>query len=151
MSILKLIFFSIIVTIIGYTCNSSSFSKGVLDDAQRVHSYYKKSMFELDFTGDILKKNYCEKCNYATKHLVDIEITSDTKKDFFTKFGFAPYTYILDLDKKHIQISVTPKIYESVNVGGKISKFANSNNVLIDGMEYQLLSNNEFEWLANPI
>jgi hypothetical protein len=150
MNTLRIILFAILIISLGYVCTGYyGFARGVQNDAQRVQSFYKKNMFEAQFTGDILHKNYSKKCDSATNHLIEIVLSNENEKDFFTKFGFPPYTYILDLDKKLIKISVTPKIYERVNVGDKIIKIANSNNVLIDGTEYQLLSNDEFEWLVN--
>jgi len=124
---------------------SCDFAKGVKEDAQRNMISHKAFIQTLSFSGQIVEKKFCEKCD-VTKYQIIINFKEINPKDIlFSNQFFQPY-YFFDVNNQ-LNINVVKDLYESAEKGLAIEKQSNSDYLIIRNQKYKLISNEEYKWL----
>jgi hypothetical protein len=126
---------------------SCDFSKGVKEDVQKNMISHKAFIQSLSFSGQIVEKKFCEKCN-VTKYQIIINFKEINPKNItIGNQNFQPY-YFFDVNNR-LNISVVKDLYESAEKGLAIEKQSNSDHLIVRNQKYKLISNEEYKWLPN--
>lgn len=125
--------------------SSCDFAKGVKKDTQDQILSHKKFIKNISFIGLVSDLEYCNNCNF-NKYQIIIDLKDVNVAD--VKLGdrsFPPY-YTMTLQNK-LSLSVDENLYEAVQKGFEIEKKSNSDDLLIKGKSYKILSQVQYEWI----
>lgn len=124
---------------------SCNFGKGVKEETRtniKVHKMFIKS---LSFSGAIVEKIFCEKCELNKFQIVINLKGVSTENISIGNYSFQPYYYF---NRNSLNISVVKELYEFAQRGLTIEKNANSYNIIVGDKEYKLINlTEEYKWL----
>jgi len=120
------------------SCEYKKFIDGVRQDAEQ-SSVARKAFFRiLAFNGKIYLKKYCDYCETNKYQLViniihkNPALISLSDSDYQPYYSFQPNNQLV--------ISVEKHIYDSIQENEPIDKEANSCDIWVKGIKYQLVS-----------
>ncbi len=122
-----------------------SCSPGVKNDSQHKFTRHKKFLKEISFSGYISGRKFCEKCKFD-KYQIIIDLNETYPKEIDTSLRSFESYYSFN-EKNQLILSVTRDIHESALNGLVCKKLLNSDNLIIVGYNYSLLSSDEDKWL----
>lgn len=106
---------------------------------------HKEFVKKLSFSGSLSGKKICSGCA-PVKYQIIVDLIETFPKDIDSSMkAFEPY-YSFN-DKNQLVLAVPKNIYESALNGLVCKKLLNSDNLVIVGYNYSLLSREEDKWL----
>ena len=121
------------------------YSKNVRRDAERLFKSHKEFFKSLSFGGVISGKKYCGNCQ-LNKYQIIIDLKY--KKPEIVELGNLSYQpYYFFTNEEQLNISVTRRIYESLENGFHLEKNMDSDSLICRNSQYILLSKEQSQWL----
>jgi hypothetical protein len=135
-------------SIIFCSCGYIEFAKGELDDGNKKFIRHKNFFKTFAFSGTIKKKNYREESDDRSKYQIIINLEDKTHKTIPPAYiSFQPYYYFIE--QKQLVIGIKRDLYDAVTVGAIIKKEKDTDFAVVGNQKYQLLSQQQYEWLPN--
>ncbi|WP_316751766.1 hypothetical protein [Pedobacter gandavensis] len=144
---MRLIGLAFLITVLFCSCDNYHFAKGVKKDFQKLITQKKQLFVASSFNGIVYKKKKCEKCD-SDKFQIEINVVSFSPK--LTTLGdklFPPF-YSFN-NENQLTMMVTKDLYESIKVGDLVLKEPGSYYLIVNSVNYELLSKEKYDWLSN--
>ena len=114
---------------------------GVHNQSEQLFKHERERFNELNFEGYIKKKIICNDC-YDSKYQISIEISDESKELKIAHYYLRlPSIFHFDLDGK-LNMSVNKKVYDSLQENDLVLKKANSNFLISNEKNLQVLGEN---------
>lgn len=135
------------ISIIFSSCDYFNYTKAVQKDSERIFYSHKKFFKSLSFSGNISEKKYCEKCQF-NKYQLTINLKKKEPDVIeISNLSYQPYYFFNN--RSQLIISVTKNLYDSIKEGSLIEKKMDSDSLIWERQQYNLLSDKKSRWLPD--